>query len=889
MDLVRRPRMHDVMDQGGRGPLTLVSAPAGYGKSTLVSCWLESRQEPSAWLSLDDADSDLRVFLSYVVAAVRTAFPDACAETQALLKALTLPPVSTLASCLANDLDAIGTPFVLVLDDYHRLNEPVVHELLSQLLKHPPRPLHLVISTRYDPPLPLSAMRAQGHVTEVRLRDLEFTRPEADAFLKKAVALSVSDRALANLQDVVEGWMVGLYLISLVLRHQDDPDSFLCGLRGSTQHVQDYLVTEVLATQPPVIQDQLMKTSVLDRFCAPLCDAVCTSGDGPGTADVRGEAFIELLEKNGLFSIALDSRNEWYRYHHLFQELLQERLRHQASPKDIVALHSRASRWFASQGLIREALQHALAGGDVTGAAEIIERNRHAILNADKWYVLRDWLARLPNDIKQQRPGLLLAQAWISYHRFRVMEIPLVVERLESILDKEATPPDWEGELNLFKAYLYYWQGQPDRTLACIQKTQENLLEGCDLVRADAEIYFGLAHQMSGHKQVAIEAMHDRIRSSLDPSEMVLARRFAAVSFVHLLSGELRQSTQAAKQLADVAGGIGLEYANTWSSYLQGCCCFQRGVLDEAREHLSCIAKNRYIAHTTAAVSALVALAMTHEGMGQTGKADETMNLLLEFAQETADPSNVAVANSCQARLSLLRGNLEPAVGWMRTFDGNPDAPSMIFFLEIPYITRCRVLIAEASAASLNEAVERLEGLRDATEAIHNTFQLVDIVVLQALALHKQKRTDEAIEALKYAIHLGEPDGWVRPFVEPGPAMADLLHRLGRQGVAVTYASRLAAALAKEDGRAGPGMSEFRGGRGLSLTSQPPIEPLTNREEEILELLAQRLQGKEIAAKLFISSETVKSHLKHLYQKLHVSNRRQAVARARAMGILPGH
>ena len=871
--LVYRKRLHERMDLGLRRSLILVSAPAGYGKSMLVSQWLEGREEPHAWLSLDEADSDLRVFSSYFIAALRTVFPDACEETLSLLEARNLPPVSRLASCLVNELEAIEVPFILALDDYQRISSGAVHDLLRHLLAHPPRHLHLVIATRRDPPLRLAAMRAKDHLVEVRLKDLEFAASETEAFLKQDSGLTPGEHALDNLQRVLEGWIAGLRLVALALRHQDDPGGFLSGLRGGLPQLQDYLIGEVIDTQPPAMREWLWKTCILDRFCPALCETVCMSDGESGLSDLDGGTFIRSLEEGNLFGIALDPRNQWYRYHHLFQGLLLEQLKRRCDAQEIATLHSRASEWFEGQGLIGEAIQHALKAGEVVAAAEICERHRHAELNADRWYVVESWLATLPAEIKQQRPGLLLAEAWVSFHRFQVPRFSSIVERVESLLEDGTAEPTLVGELNLFQGALLYWQGQGESSRKCCEKALALASENLLALKAEAELYLGLARAICGQKKQVIQELKEKIEGVESPDGLLLSRLIAGLAFAYLFSGELTHARVAAERLQTVTRKIGIVYTDAWSSYMQACTHLHCYDLDAASHHFAVVVGKRYVLHTKAAVDGLAGLALTHQAMQQPDAAAETTKELLEFARETGDLLCLSVAYSLRARISLLQGNLTSAVQWVRSFDGASEPAALQIWLEVPSITQARVLVALGSDESLGEATQLLQTLREQTEALRFTCQTIEIAVLQALALQKQGRADQALTVLEEAVTLARPGGWIRPFVEAGRPMADLLEHLLDHEVAVDYVGEILAAF----GSSAPSLP--------ASTGQLP-EPLTTREEEVLELLERRLRDKEIAAQLFISPGTVKFHLKGIYQKLCVGGRREAVARGRELGIL---
>ena len=463
-DFVFRKTLQDRLDEGGHQPLTLVSAPAGYGKSTLVSHWLETRDGPSAWLSLDETDSDIRRFLCYVVAAVQTVFPEACAETTAQLEAEELAPLPVLAGCLSNDFDDIEEFLVLVLDDYHRINESAVHELVNPLLLHPTPRLQLVVISRRDPPLSLGVLRAHNSVAEIRMQDLKFTLADTAAFLEEAAGKTVSSTTLARLQQITEGWVTGLRLATLALKHRSDADAFLRGLTGSVRTIQDYLAEEILAQQLPAAQDCLIKTSILNCFCAPLCSAVCMAQCSAGEGTLCGNPFIRFLDDAGMLCVSLDEQGEWYRYHHLFQELLQRQLKARRTPNEIAELHRRAASWFEAQGLLEEAIHHALKADGPAEAGRLIVRHRSEILNGEQWYRLDLWLKRLPAEVVEKEPELLMLKAWLLQNHGSYPQAYALLDRIEELLaDGECERCDTNrlrGGVNALRSRQRYDEGR---------------------------------------------------------------------------------------------------------------------------------------------------------------------------------------------------------------------------------------------------------------------------------------------------------------------------------------------------------------------------------------------------------------------------------------------
>ena len=883
-DIHPRDRLLKMIEESRQLPLCLISAPSGYGKSTLASRWLAACDCSNAWLSLDAQDNDPRLFLAYFLSAIQSACPMVGQGTRALLEAAHLPPLPVLTRSLLNDLNELDQDLILVMDDYHLITNLQVHDLLVEVLRHPPGMFHLVLLTRRDPPLPISTLRGRGQMIDITLSQLRFTVEEMMSFLQKALNITVDSTTADLLEKKTEGWVTGLRLAALAMKHQHDVNWEQLASKGINSFAMDYLLAEVISKQSPARATLMMQTSILDRFCAPLCEELCLlKEDGEGVEEkLSGEEFIEWLKQTNLFVIPLDTDNRWFRYHHLFQDLLQKQLRRHHSLQGINALHGRASKWFAGENLVEEALKHALASGEPVAAAQIIEDHRHVVLNNDQTYMLEKWLAMLPDEVAMQRPQILLAKAWIAYEQLRVEEIPPLLERCESLMGKKKRDRGLLGEISLYKGILAFFQGQINHSLEFIKKAQDCLPEQFKLPRGDAEIYFGLAHQVIGKKGYAIKTLTKKIQSTPGQTGMMTSRQIATISFLHLIAGELEQSAQAAAQFREVAKNSQFLYTDLWGTYLQGSCTLQRFDLEKAYTHLALAAEKKYLFHPRGAMDALTGIAITHWAMQREDESEITLQEQLVFARQSGDLYNLVIANSSRARLALLRGDLDSADRWLHTFDDTHNVYSMLFFMEIPCITQCRVLLAIGSDSSLRVASEKLQFLWKETNQIHNIFQMIDIGVLQVLVYQKQDRVDEALRVLERVVTLAKPGGWIRPFVEGGPQIAEMLNTLIKQKIEVYYLKKILAAFSNAGDK---GRAQIPNQK--SEIENPIIEPLTNREEEILNFLAQRLQNKEIAEKLFISVETVKTHLQNIFQKLSVSNRRQAVATGKTLGILP--
>ncbi len=884
-----RPRLLDALARALEVPVTLVVAPAGYGKSVLISQWIEELNCPSAWLPLDDRDSDLRVFLGYLLAAIDMAVPNVCLATHELLAAPKLPGVETLAGYLINDLDAIDTRFPIVLDDYHQLGRhSAVHELMRCLLRHPPCATHLIVITRRDPPLPLARLRATEELVEIRLQELRFTEQEASDFMARTMDRGLGEAALDCLAQQVEGWAVGLRMASLAARHANDPDQLIENLPGNFKQTQDFLIEQVLAAQAPGVRAWLLRSSVVDRFCVEILDALGAPDDAP--PELGALEFLDELQQRNLFVIPLDAHGKWFRYHHLFRDLLFSQLKRHHRASEIARLHMRASARFEQKEAIEEAIDQALTGGDPVRAAEILERHRSVEFACDRWHVVKRWLAKLPFGIKQERPGLLLTTAWVEYGRLQTGRIQSMVQKVERLLEGQTVDPTRAGELAFFQGSMSYWmEGDPEGSRQRLEGALSLLAgRGASYVESEAELALALARCMSAQTDQAIERLEDRIRGT-DPSDVpAVSRLIGSVSFSHLLSGDLPKTVAATQRMQIVTRSTQHLNLDAWSSYLLASCHLHAYELDSALSEFTHAVERRYVLDSRAAVDALAGLALTQQLQQQSDDAVRTVELLDVFVRDLRAPEFLSLAESCRARLAVLQGDTISAMTWARSFAEKLDPAALFTWLEAPLFTQVRVLIAEGSAEAVRKAAEQLEAIRGRSEAWRYANQTIEAAVLQALGLDKMGRAEDALDAVQEAVVLAQPGGWIRPFVEAGTAMREMLERLHRPGDRTAdddIVARIFAAFASHAAPAASSAGRATPVRGMDWST---VDGLTNRELDVLELLAKRHSNGEIASELFVSTHTVNDHLKHIYQKLRVHGRRQAVARASELGILSG-
>ncbi|MGD9148604.1 MAG: hypothetical protein PVI80_23780, partial [Anaerolineae bacterium] len=601
-NLVARPRLLEQLRTGLNCKLTLVSAMAGSGKSTLLNQWLEDCPYPSVWLSLDERDNDLAVFLTYLIGAMQTVFPGACGRTLSSLESSReLRPEGIMAS-LINEMEEIPLTLaesapeqrgafprilILVLDDYHRISDPAILQAMSLLIEHLPKGVHLTLASRTDPVLPIPLLRARGEIMELRAADLRFTPEEVESFLTVTFGLELSREAVGVLQAETEGWIAGLQLVALSLRNLPDQSKLVQTLKKKSIYlVVEYLVAEVLSQQPEAIREFLLRTSIMDRFCAPLCEAVSCAeasaalvSEGAGSfpeIPLDGQSFLESLEKDNLFVVPLDLEGDWYRYHHLFQGILRQELAAQRSEEEIAILHSRAGAWLASHGHIEEALQHALAAGDMTGAARLIEANVHETLGQDRYHTLRRWLQMLPDELVQQRLGLLLAGAWVVQHQLNLGALLPLVQRAETLLEsglQQLDPPAidaFRGEIDFFWGMLAYWQGDAQKCLVYCQRALERLPKARPFARAQTVGYQVLAYQRVGRKDMAAEVTDRSYFQYGKLSDLQTARLPTVLTLVHILSGDLYEAAQTAEATLKAAVQGNLANSIGWGHYLSG-------------------------------------------------------------------------------------------------------------------------------------------------------------------------------------------------------------------------------------------------------------------------------------------------------------------------------
>lgn len=898
--LVPRTRLGVPLNAGFDAALTLVSAPAGFGKTTLLADWLDGAHVAASWVSLDERDNDPTRFWTYVATALHSS------AALDLLSASDID-VDVVLTALVNDLSRHDDERVLVLDDYHVVTVAEIHDALAFLVEHLPPPVHLVIATRFDPPLPLARLRARGELVELRAADLRFTTDEATAYLD-GMGLDLNAADVAVLAERTEGWAAALQLAALSMQGRDDVAGFIAGFAGDDRYVVDYLTGEVLSRQPEDVRRFLLETSILSRLTGPLCDAVTGGGDGRD-----GRAMLEALERANLFVIPLDDRRQWYRYHHLFGDVLQARLRddHPDGAR-IDELHRRAAVWFDAHGDRPEAIRHALAGHDAERAATLVELAAPELHQARQEATLRAWLEALPDEVFANRPVLTVDLIGVRLRHGETDGVEALLQQAERWFDEAAPAPSIRTRRNddRIPTAVASSSGVPAEPPAMVVVNDDEfhhlpaqiavfragmaLLRGdIATTKAEAERALALIVDDDRLRQGSASALLGLVHWNL--AELDEAGRRYADAVEHLLAaGSVSDALGCSQALADIRTAQGcLHDAQATYERALGLVTSADGVVRGAADThvgLSTILRERNdLAGARTHLAAALDLG-EHAGLPQNayrsrvaearlreidGDLDGALALLDEaerryFGDFSPDVRPVAAE---RARLRIARGELQTAQQWAEERQLAPDPPDddLIYTREFEHLTLARLLLAQQSP----DAEPLLDRLLAAAEAGHRTGSVIEALILQALAHQARGDIRAALAPLDRALVLAEPEGHARVFLDEGAPMASLLEAAARHGTAADQARRLLASDHPPEECLTP----------TTPRSDDLVDPLSERELDVLRLLRSELSGPDIARELVVSLNTVRTHTKNIYAKLGVNNRRAAVRRADELGL----
>jgi LuxR family transcriptional regulator, maltose regulon positive regulatory protein len=909
-DLVPRPRLTNQLQLSIQRPLTLIAAPAGFGKTTLLSTWLEHAPVSAAWVSLERGDDDLTRFWSYVFTALERVHPGSGASALALLQVSDpqhLPPIETILTVWINGLATLPHQVALVLDDYHLITAQPIHQAVTYLVDHLPHQLHLVISTRADPPFPLARLRTRGFLTEIRAADLRFTSQETAAFLTGALGLELSGEDIATLETRTEGWVAGLQLAALSMRGRNDISEFLEAFTGSHRYIIDYLVQEVLTRQPEPVQTFLLQTAILERLQGSLCEAVMGVMREPG-GEASGQAMLEQLEQANLFLTPLDEERLWYRYHQLFAEALRHRLQRR-QPDMVPELHRRASAWYEQHGLLRDAVHHALAAADFEQAARLIEHAIETMAKRGELATLRAWLEALPGELVRSRMELCLWQGWLLTLSGQFDAAERLLQELERTLSASASsspltstisslqPPrldesqrrliEYAGRVAAIRTFIALRCGDAPRTIELALQALEQLPED-GAARGLVAWNLGIAYLLSGDLAKGSAALTEArvISQAAGNSYAAFMATFELAQLQARQGGHLHQADQSYQQALELVAERGGLLAATGPAYVgRGELQYEWNNLDTASHYLQeGIAHCQQTGNAVIMLLGYIALARVKQAQGDAKGAYALIQKIEQFLHTYhLPPHSAALLAAWHARLSLAQGDLAAAWRWAQECQLSVDdelGPTR----ERECLTWARVLITRHRP---DEAMPLLGRLLHLAERQGRMGNALEILVLQAVASRARGDEAGAMERLSRALSLAEPEGYIRLFVDEGVPMARLLsqmraRRASDQPGSTGYREQLLTLLGGAHDEGAPHPAVAVPGPGM----YPPGGPLSERELEVLRLIVAGCSNREIADRLVLAVSTVKWYVNAIYGKLQVESRTKAIARARELNIV---
>ncbi len=877
-DLVPRPRLIERLNEGLHRKLTLICAPAGFGKTTLISEWVAGCKRPVAWLSLDEGDNDPIRFHAYLVAALQTIEAGIFENVQAMLRISQPPPIESVLTELINEVVTLSQDFVLVLDDYQVIEDRSIDESLTFLLDHIPPVMHLVIISRSDPMLPLSRLRARSQMTELRIGDLRFSTHEATDFLNRVMGLVLSEEDIAALETRTEGWISGLRLAAISMRGRENVHEFVATFSGSHHYVIDYLVDEVLALQPEDIQLFLIQTSILERFNSALCDAVL---EGSNSREI-----LQKLDEANLFLIPLDDERIWYRYHHLFADFLKQRLV-EKNPGVIPLLHGRAVGWLEQNGLINEAIDHSLDGEDFQHAAQLIESISPDMMMQNEFDQLEKWLDAIPQELVETWPWLCIIRAWMNQRWARLDEAEQYIIYAEQALEAETIQKPVEG------ANVIRGQAAAIRALVALNKTRIpqaiefanhalNLLPVGHFNRAISMLVLGMAKGANGEYVEANQILVEAYRDSLNVGNLTQAQNILLENGILLeKQGRLHQALETyeeAVQLTYSKTEIKLPHAS-FASVFMGNIYREWNELDAALRHVKeGIEIGLPFKMVDAVATGYAVITRIHLALDDLESAIEASLIAGRYVRELPglEPITITQIWDSEARVKFAQKKIDEAASLF--LENNPcDVYDINCFGEFEQIIWARILLYRGreckNVSDLLKAHHLINQMLELTKDLGLTSKTIELLVLNSLVLIEIETMDGALDALAEALWLAETGSYMRVFIDEGDSMKALLREAETRGIAPDYVSKLLAGF--ETDRVP-----------VEITSvHSLIEPLSEREIEVLRLLKTELSGPDIADVLMIALSTLRTHTQNIYGKLGVSNRRAAVRKAEELNL----
>lgn len=899
-ELVLRPRLQNRIRQGLRGPLTLVTAPAGFGKTTLVASCVADSSLPVAWLSLDKDDNREARFLTYMIAALQEADHTIGSEATQLLSVSQTTISELVLTSLVNDLDTVGKDISLVLDDYHVINNPSVHASVVFLLEHCPRTLHLVIASRSDAPFRLARMRARGQVVELRSADLSFTQTEAVQFLNDIMGLHLDTRSIELLETRTEGWIAGLQMAALSIREREDIPGFIEGFSGTNRYILDYLLEEVLTSQSAEIQQFLLYTSILERLTPPLCDAVLAhdedsagkEGDRATPAPFfngRSAAILENLERKNLFLVPLDDTRTWYRYHHLFNDLLRARLQQTLNSHALVGLHTQAAQWYEKNGMTYEAIYHASLTSDDAWVERLIEQNYTDMMQRGESLSIRFWTGKLSKELVYKRPLLCIHEAMSHAWFGQVDAADDFLAQAEKHLQGECRSHKTEymmGYAAYVKSRVVAMRGDVQHAILLAQTAREYIPTNNQSLQGGIGVMLGYAYFLDGDFVNAVQTLTETIQAGIR-AEIVntTTGAYCVLARLHAVQGRLHEAHLLYQEADRFIQNVGGQHRGAQSIVDVGKAelLYEWNDLDAAFTHIKQgLALIQFWSKADDIALAYTIYSQIQQAQGNTAAAAETIEKASQLIQASGVFSEAHNAvMTTRVRQQLAQGNSLAVSRWSESHRIDFDSSDELRFEnELANVMLVRVCMAQGK---MDEALVRLSRLEANAQLDKRMGRLIEIKILKALALQKMENAEQALTLVESILALAEPERYVRVFLNEGHAMQMLIAQwLARAGTHPhrDYAVHL---LSQFDAEQHPMTTT----KEVHSTNDSLVEPLTDRELEVLHIMALGKTNQEIAQQLIVARGTVKAHTAAIYRKLDAANRTEAVDRARKLGILP--
>jgi LuxR family maltose regulon positive regulatory protein len=884
---VERGNLIAKLEMGAGRKLTLVSAPAGSGKTCLASQWIERSERRFAWLTLDEHDNDLDIFVRNVIAALQTRIPGFASEVLEFLSGFRMPEPRFLADRLVLCLDSLEDPIWLVLDDCHAIFSSEVHSFLRSLMAELPATLRLVVVSRDEPPWLQKRWFVENWINEIRAGDLGFSLSDTSEFFRRA-GVDVDRESLEALHETTEGWIAGLQLAQIAgLTGGTDLHSRLLTATGEGRFFSSYLVEEVLAGQSEEIRRFLAVSSLLDRFCVPLCDALLDENSEPGSSS----RIIQQIQHSNLFLVPLDSEGVWFRYHHLFADVLRSTTSLHHPPEERARIQRDAARWFAAHDLGEEALRFFLAAGEIDDAVLLLEDNMHATIQRDmSRRKLNRELRLFPSSVKERFPALLVAEALYSIARIDLKGIVQLLNRAEALLKAPAPVQgtrrkNLEFDIEALRSACSFWQGNGKAAVMHAGRALRAAVEDRPYSRGLAAMYGALGHCCSGGEDAALALIGKEMAADCTAGCRSIGALLVARAMTYFWNGNLALAEQAADELEEIGRSVAvIPHYMAMGAYFRGRAAFERNDLDLAAKYFSQAKSAHYQTIPRVYQESLLGLAMVAVGRHDFESARKFSALARKWALEVTDPNLLLVADSFDARLAMLSG-CEPRVvtGTLTTNEWIQP------WCELPYLTRLECLVHTVPPGKGTKVLSPIGKVLHCTQSYHNVPQVIQVLTVKAIALWHAGRQRMALEVLQQAMQMGKARGFVRSLVDRTPLIRELLQAHLGKNPEDEYAHTLIAVHAGSDARipmvAAPAGTASAPGSGNPVENHG-LEPLSNREIDVLMMLAERLSNKEIAQRLFVTPETAKKHTANIYRKLGVHGRREAVNAAARLGIL---